>query len=277
MHLKNFAIRTLVAVLFGPAILFSAWVGGKVFLGVIIAIVSLAMYEFYDLAAHKGSRPQKILGIITGVLVCYTLFRSRTDLLWVVLFVSFIVFVTVELFRNERGSILNVASTLMGVFYVAFSLGFLLLIRELPVQFNLPYDRGGDLVILTFLTIWMCDIAASILGSLFGKHKLFERVSPHKTIEGAVAGFFFATITAYLCQVTFMDHLPLLHALAIGAICGSVGQVSDLIESLFKRDAVVKDSSKIIPGHGGVLDRFDSPILAAPAVYFYLRFVAHYS
>lgn len=274
MDLKNFAIRTLVAVLFGPAILFSAGVGGKVFLGVIIAIVSLAMYEFYDLAAHKGSRPQKILGIITGVLVCYTLFTSRTDLLWVVLSVSFLVFTTVELFRNEQGSILNVAGTLMGIFYVASSLGFLLLIRELPVQFNLPYDRGGDLVILTFLVIWMCDIAASIIGSLLGKHKLFERVSPNKTVEGTVAGFVIAIITAYLCQAIFVDHLALLHAMVIGAICGSLGQVSDLTESLFKRDAAVKDSSKIIPGHGGFLDRFDSPILAAPAVYFYLRFVA---
>lgn len=274
MDLKNFAIRTLVAVLFGPAILFSAGVGGKVFLGVIIAIVSLAMYEFYDLAAHKGSRPQKILGIITGVLVCYTLFTSRTDLLWVVLLVSFLVFTTVELFRNEQGSILNVAGTLMGIFYVASSLGFLLLIRELPVQFNLPYDRGGDLVILTFLVIWMCDIAASIIGSLLGKHKLFERVSPNKTVEGTVAGFVIAIITAYLCQAIFVDHLALLHAMVIGAICGSLGQVSDLTESLFKRDAAVKDSSNIIPGHGGFLDRFDSPILAAPAVYFYLRFVA---
>lgn len=274
MDLKNFAIRTLVAVLFGPAILFSAGVGGKVFLGVIIAIVSLAMYEFYDLAAHKGSRPQKILGIITGVLVCYTLFTSRTDLLWVVLSVSFLVFTTVELFRNEQGSILNVAGTLMGIFYVASSLGYLLLIRELPVQFNLPYDRGGDLVILTFLVIWMCDIAASIIGSLLGKHKLFERVSPNKTVEGTVAGFVIAIITAYLCQAIFVDHLALLHAMVIGAICGSLGQVSDLTESLFKRDAAVKDSSKIIPGHGGFLDRFDSPILAAPAVYFYLRFVA---
>lgn len=107
-----------------------------------------------------------------------------------------------------------------------------------------------------------------------GKHKLFESVSPNKTIEGAVAGFVLATITAYLCQVTFMDQLALLHAMAIGAICGSAGQVSDLTESLFKRDAAVKNASKIIPGHGGFLDRFDSPILAAPAVYFYLRFVA---
>ena len=112
-----------------------------------------------------------------------------------------------------------------------------------------------------------------MLGSKFGKHKLFPRVSPNKTVEGTAFGFFFALLTAYISQLTFLPEISLVDALVIGVICGSFGQASDLIESLFKRDAGVKDASNLIPGHGGVLDRFDSEILVAPVVYFYLRFV----
>ncbi|RMF57151.1 MAG: phosphatidate cytidylyltransferase [Calditrichaeota bacterium] len=179
-----------------------------------------------------------------------------------------------ELFRNAVGPILNVATTLMGVFYVAFTLGFLLLVRELPGQVGVGYNVGGLVVILIFLAIWICDSAAYILGSRLGRHKLFERVSPNKTVEGTAFGFLFALLTAYVCQKTFLAELPLVHALAIGGICGSVGQLSDLVESLFKRDARVKDASQLIPGHGGILDRFDSEILTAPVVYLYLVFVA---
>ena len=271
MGLETLGTRTLVSLVFGPAILISAWIGGYVFLGIVTVMVILAMHEFYNLAAHKNVRPQKILGMADGASLCLLLYLNQLQHLWILLSASFLLILIIELFRNKGSVFLNVAATLLGIFFVALTLGFLLLIREVPNPIG--YKLGGNLVILIFAAIWVCDSAAYMLGSKLGKHKLFERVSPNKTVEGTAFGFLFALLTAFICQLTFLSEMSLVDVLVVGAICGSFGQVSDLIESLFKRDAGVKDASNLIPGHGGVLDRFDSEILVAPMVYFYLRFV----
>ncbi len=273
MGLEKFGVRALVTVLFGPFIIFCAWKGGYLFLALIVSIVSLGMYEFYDLATQKVTRPEKVIGIVSGITLCLMLYYNQLVNLWIVVSISMFVLVVFELFRNEVGPILNTAATLMGLFYVSFFLGFLILIRELPGQLNMEYQLGGSLIILIFLSIWLCDTAAYLFGSRFGKHKLFQRVSPNKTVEGTILGFIFAVLTAYACYLTFLQQINLVNVLVIGAVCGSVGQISDLLESLFKRDARVKDSSNLIPGHGGILDRFDSEILVAPVIYFYLRFI----
>lgn len=273
MGLEKFGVRTLVTVIFGPLIIVAAWKGGLAFLVVVASIVFLAMHEFYNLAIQKVTSPEKFIGIGTGVLLCLlAYFRQPLDM-WILLSGAFFLLIVVELFRNEVGPILNISTTLMGIFYIGLSLAFLILIREIPRQAGAPYRQGGKLIILIFLAIWVCDSAAYILGSRLGRHKLFERVSPNKTIEGTIFGFLFAVLTAYLCQLIFIPDIGVADALVIGGICGSLGQVSDLVESLFKRDAGVKDTSNLIPGHGGILDRFDSEILVAPAVYFYLKFL----
>ena len=270
---EGLGVRTLITVIFGPLIILSAWRGGYIFFAVIASIVVLAMNEFYDLAVKKVTSPVRTIGIGIGIIMCFILFFNQTDVLWLLITGACLLIVIFELFRNGVGPILNIATTILGIIYVALFLGFLILIRELPYQLDLNYVEGGKWVTLIFLSIWICDSAAYILGSRFGKHKLFEKVSPNKTIEGAIFGFVFSLLTAYLCYLLFLSEMALLHALVIGGICGSLGQVSDLVESLLKRDARVKDSSNILPGHGGILDRFDSEILVAPAVYFYIRFV----
>ncbi|MFQ5602541.1 MAG: phosphatidate cytidylyltransferase [bacterium] len=273
MSLEKFGVRALVTIIFGPFILFCAWKGGYVFLTLMLSIVVLGLLEFYDLSVQKVTNPQRIVGTAFGVLLCLLLFFYQLEFLWLYLTAAFIVMFLLELFRNQVAPILNVATTIMGLVYVALFLGFLILIRELPGQMQRDYQLGGYLVMLIFLSTWFCDSAAYILGSRLGKHKLFERVSPNKTVEGTVFGLLFAIFTAYLCHWLFLDQLQLAAVLVIGAICGSVGQLSDLLESLFKRDARVKDSSSLIPGHGGILDRFDSEIIIAPVVYIFLRFV----
>lgn len=273
MGLEKLGVRALVSIFFAPLIILSAWQGGLVFLVLILSIVVLAILEFYHMATQKFTHPNKYVGVGTAVLLVLSFYYQQTEYIWLLFAISFFVLLTIELFRNEIAPILNVSNTLGGIFYVAFLLGFLVLIREFPVGRELGYQYGGYLVILIFLSVWVCDSAAYILGSRFGRHKLFPRVSPNKTIEGTIFGFGFAVLAAYLCYLMFLQGLGLRNVLIIGAICGSVGQLSDLIESLFKRDANIKDSSRIIPGHGGILDRFDSEILVAPAVYFYLRFV----
>jgi phosphatidate cytidylyltransferase len=146
------------------------------------------------------------------------------------------------------------------------------LIREIFSQSELLYSEGGYLIISIMIAIWVCDSAAFFIGSAFGKHKLFPRVSPNKSWEGAVAGFVFAIVSMIAAKAIFLDILTLTDSIIIGTIVGTVGQIGDLVESLVKRDAGVKDSSAIIPGHGGIFDRFDSLLFTAPVVYIYLHF-----
>jgi phosphatidate cytidylyltransferase len=122
-----------------------------------------------------------------------------------------------------------------------------------------------------FATIWICDSAAYYIGTAFGKHKLFPRVSPKKSWEGAIAGFVFAILAMVISKNIIIDFLSWNSVIGIGMIVGILGQVGDLIESLFKRDSGVKDSSNLIPGHGGIFDRFDSLIFSSPFILILLK------
>ena len=124
-----------------------------------------------------------------------------------------------------------------------------------------------------FASIWICDSAAYYGGTALGKHKLFLRVSPYKSWEGALFGFVFSVLTMVTAKFIVLDFLDWNTIIALGVIIGIIGQLGDLVESLFKRDAQVKDSSNIIPGHGGVFDRFDSLLLTAPVIYLYLTYI----
>jgi CDP-diglyceride synthetase len=180
--------------------------------------------------------------------------------------------------------------TVLGVLFISLFFGTLIQTRELfpfgfPVSKFFPHaiadDRelaqinrwGGFTVISIFVTIWICDTAAYFGGMTIGKHKLFERVSPNKTWEGAVFGFVFSVLTMVAAKFSFLEYMALDHAIVIGMMIGCFGQIGDLVESRFKRDAGVKDSSSIIPGHGGVYDRFDSLVFVSPIVYLYIDFV----
>ncbi len=212
--------------------------------------------------------------------------------------VALFVFVTlmIELIRKKNSAIFNISTTIIGVLYVSLFLSMLIAIREL-FDWGFPYHKfslsrslshnigipresiglshqwGGYTVIAIFVCIWICDTAAQLLGMKFGKHKLTVRISPNKSWEGAVAGFFAAIITAIAAKFLVLNYLSLFDSFIIGIIVGVFGQIGDLVESLLKRDAGVKDSSAIIPGHGGMLDRFDSLIFVSPLLYLYFDLV----
>ena len=216
---------------------------------------------------------------------------SQALMILILLFVA--VTLMVELFRNAGSAITNVSVTVLGVAYVSLFFGSLIGLRELfipsdfPVylHFHIPgpsvpddiaatIDRWGGLTVISvFASIWLCDSAAYFAGRAVGKHKLFERVSPNKTWEGAAAGVVFALGAFLLARQFFLPYLSVRDALVCGGIVGVFGQLGDLAESLLKRDAGVKDSSSLIPGHGGVLDRFDSLLFVSPLIYCYLDFI----
>jgi phosphatidate cytidylyltransferase len=211
----------------------------------------------------------------------------------ILLLLSVPLFLVIELFRNNGSAIANVSATLFGVTYVSVFLGSLVGIRELFVPADFPvyahfqivgpavpddvavtiYRWGAYTVLSILASIWLCDSAAYFAGRAFGKHKLFERVSPKKTWEGAIAGLAFAVAAFLVAKALALPFLSYSSAVVCGLIVGVFGQMGDLAESLLKRDAGVKDSSTLIPGHGGVLDRFDSLMFVSPLIYFYLDFV----
>lgn len=219
----------------------------------------------------------------------------KLQLFITVLFLFLTLVMLVELFRNKGSVFLNAGFTIFGVMYVGIFLASLTGIRELfgaefpyhlAIQFfpttavlaietlhSTTYAWGGMTIIAILVSIWMCDTMAYFGGLSMGKHKLFPRVSPGKTWEGAVWGFIGALVTMIIFQYYFLPYLKLHQAIVIGIIIGLFGQIGDLIESLLKRDAGVKDSSGLIPGHGGVFDRFDSLIYVSPLLYLYIDFV----
>ncbi len=163
---------------------------------------------------------------------------------------------------------------MLGIFYLGIFGSTLIGIREFYPNLDGLYYQGGYLIISIFASIWICDSAAFFGGTALGKHKLFPRVSPKKSWEGAIFGFVFAILAMILAKNILLDFLSFENSLIIGFIIGTFGQIGDLTESLLKRDAGVKDSSKIIPGHGGVFDRFDSLLFSSPIIYLYLTYLA---
>lgn len=278
MNFKKLGLRILVAIFGIPIIIFLVFTGGLPFVGLVLIINLLSQYELYKLTELKQMLPLKILGLAGTVLITLSFYQFGLEKSWLIILVLIYVILFIELFRNKASATLNISATAWGIFYPTVFFSFHILIRELPKSpqlesLQLDYVLGAKWIIFMLVTIWICDTAAYFIGSAIGRHKLYQRVSPHKTIEGAVAGFIFALITAYIFHRVYLTELSLIHCLFIGFLIGIMSQVGDLVESLFKRDAEVKDTSGILPGHGGFLDRFDSPLFVAPLVYLYLRFI----
>ena len=274
MNLKSFATRSLIAVIFGPLIIISALVGGYYWFGFILLVVLASIIEFRKIAENRGAFTQLFVPFITSILILVEFYSEKMQYLIPTIILSLVLVFFVELYRNKESSTLNISTTIYASLFYSILFGSFILIRELPFHLYINYASAGKWLMLMIFATWICDTAAYVFGSYFGKHKLMPRISPNKSIEGTVAGFIFAVLTAWLCHIWFIDNLRLFDSLMIGAITGIFGQYGDLFESMLKRDVGVKDSSNVIPGHGGILDRFDSLTLTAPVVYIYLAFIA---
>lgn len=265
MTLGNTAVRIIVSVIAIPLIIIVCYLGGIPFFLFVTAIALLAFHEFAEFSLNKNASVNLIIGFpsIISILVADYLNWYYLKPIILVIVVALSLF---ELFRNKGSAILNIGTTLLGIFYIGLFAGTIIDIREF---FRDEYIKGGYLIISILAAIWICDSAAFFIGSAIGKHKLFPRVSPKKSWEGAAAGFIFAILAFIAAKYIILDFISLMDAVALGIIVGIIGQAGDLVESLLKRDAGVKDSSVLIPGHGGIFDRFDSLFLTAPVVYLY--------
>ncbi len=263
MHNK----RVLSGVLVIPVLYFIVWVLPPVYFFALVVIASVVgQYEFYKMARSHGVRPLTVLGSALGSLTVLEFYHPLLPGTGKFFFVTacMLVIMIARLFssRPVDGALDDIASTFLGVFYVALLFGFQVALRM--------GAHGKQWLVFLYLVIWASDTGAYYLGTAFGRHRLYEKISPKKSVEGLAGGMVASAIVALLCSILFLPSTEWKEAAALGLLLAAVGTAGDLTESLFKRAAGVKDSGTIIPGHGGMLDRMDSMLFAAPVLYYYL-------
>lgn len=275
--MKNLVVRTLSGVVLLGVVLAAAFLGKYAYGALLLFILCAGLAEFYKLASAAGTEPQRDMGMITGFLpfcISFHIFEQLyegylvDDVLYALFAPSVILFVSlifvVEVFRAKEHPLRNIAATLMGVIYIALPMSLMLFI---------PLMLGGgewhpEAFLFYLFIVWGNDVFAYLVGVSIGRHRMCERISPKKSWEGFVGGIVGAMAMGALGNVVvgggYVLWLGLAAIVAIGSVLG------DLVESMFKREAGVKDSGNIIPGHGGILDRFDALLLSAPFAFVYL-------
>ncbi len=255
--------RVISGLLFLPIFYLVTWKLDPVFFtALVLAAAVIGQYEFYRMAIARGIGPNLVLGIIAGALMVVEAYSPLGAGRYLGLFL--LVIMAIRLFspRAVTGAIEDISVTFLGIFYVAFLFSFLVAIRMAPY--------GREWIVFLFFIIWASDIGAYSIGIPFGRHRLYEKVSPKKSIEGLIGALAASMAMAMVCSFWFMPGTPLIELVLLALLLAVAGTIGDLAESLIKRAAGVKDSGRIIPGHGGVLDRMDSMLFAAPVLYYYL-------
>ncbi|MBR2069027.1 MAG: phosphatidate cytidylyltransferase [Candidatus Gastranaerophilales bacterium] len=268
---KNKALRVITGVVVSVIALCAIILGSIPLYLLLLVIVFLCSREFVQVLKHKGFHPSLHIIVFSAFVFTTLTFFHRFDLVPSMLTLTILASFLIVLFRGRQPYIVNVATTTLGALYCGWLPCHLLLIRQIGMNrvsaFQFSPSEGLFLLIFVFIAVALTDIGAYYFGVKFGKHKLAEVVSPKKTIEGAVGGGLCAILISALA--IFYTNLTVVQALFGGLIITLSAQLGDLSESLIKRDAGVKDSSDILPGHGGMLDRFDGYIFAIPIAYYY--------
>lgn len=290
--MTELAKRVLVAVIAAPLALWIVLAGGAPLAALLAIVSAVGAWEFYRIARSAGARPLDDVGIaLAGILPLAVhahylgLFSMPPALTAVVVLV--VMAATIWLRGIEGAPLIAAATTIFGVLYTAGMLAFGYAIRYHDIvagydtvgakhlllgPLSLPIPPGGALLIFPVLVTWASDIGAYAVGRTIGGRKLIPSVSPGKTVSGALGGLLASMLVAWaygrgvLVPVAHLGFSPW-GALTFGLLISVAAQVGDLFESLLKRDAKVKDSSHIIPGHGGILDRFDSLLFVLPVAY----------
>ena len=263
--------RKLVNALGIPGWLFLIWKGEIFYAAFILVVVVLGLGEFYNLTMKKGAKPLRWVGMVSSVFIIdyYYVQPSLTShQIFGCIFLVIIITLIWELFSNKEEPIINILSTITGIMIIPLLLGTSVDLRQFDTLMN------TNITLTLVISIWTCDSAAFLFGSFFGTKKIFPRVSPNKSWIGSISGFIGSVLVYFsFSKLGYLgDIFSLLDAIVLGIIAGLFGQIGDFSESLFKRDAGVKDSGKILKGHGGILDRFDSLIFATPITYLYIHF-----
>jgi phosphatidate cytidylyltransferase len=267
---SNLTARLATGLVGAPLILLllylgPAW-GWLIFVAVAAAI---GAFELFGMT-HPGDRVAQAIGagLTLAVIGVLWTFGAEPKVLLTLLFAAPIVGMMLVLWRlgDIQTAAVRVMANTFGPLYVGGGLGAVILLRRDGGE---PYD-GAGFVVLALMLSWLSDTGAYFAGRFLGKHKLYEAVSPKKTVEGAIGGLGGSLAGALLAHFGFLRSLPLGHAVALALVAGALGQAGDLGESLIKRSFGVKDSGGIVPGHGGILDRVDALLVTGTITYLYV-------
>ncbi len=283
---SNLIARILVALITIPAILWICYQGGLWLIAMLLFFCLVGAYEFFSNEGYSVKSPVLWLGGLTIALLMFVLsgftqepdtfltapvLRLAESLFGLALLVFFFL-TSAMLFAIGRKSpeelFMRHSRLIWGIIYLGLTWPTVYIIGS--GQTNL---QGGDALLFLFALLWVGDTSAMGFGGWLGKRKLAPSVSPNKTWAGFVGGIIGAIIVGFVMHSWKFQHIGLVHILAISFGCSVTGQLGDLVESMWKRSLKIKDSSNLIPGHGGVLDRFDSLLFAAPFMFAYLTVV----
>ena len=272
--MKELHTRTIWGVLFVTVLTGSIMLGSLTFAILFLTLSAYVLHEFYSLCRAAGFSPQIYPGLILGQLIFILSFLLAKHTIsfepYVFLLLLIYIIPVYEIFRKKEHPLANIALTIFGNIYITipFSLLNFLVFSETNGLVTYNYQ----LLISLFVFVWASDSGAYIFGVRFGHRRIIERISPKKSWEGLLGGAFTAIIAAWLLTLIFTQYR--FEFMAVVAIIVVItGTLGDLVESMIKRSIGVKDSGKFMPGHGGLLDRFDSILLASPVIYFVFRFL----
>jgi len=274
---NNTIVRVIVGAIGIPLIIVSAVMGNEVFLIFCTILSFFCMNEFYNLFERPSKPPSgltrwfggisfhKTVFLIISILIVISFYFEHFNYVLILYFFMFLFLIVSEVFKEEK-HFEAVGTWLLSVVYISTPFGLLSLMDTTRM---LDF-YGANYAIICLVLVWVSDTFAFFGGKLFGRHKLAERISPKKTWEGSIIGFAFVLVSGVVIWKFFYPDFTVWHWLSVTLIVGFFAQIGDLFESNLKRSVKVKDSSNLIPGHGGALDRFDSILFAVPALYIFL-------
>lgn len=265
--------RVATAFLVGLPALFAIIAGGVWLTALVLIVVFFASKEYTEILRNKGFLPSLKIILASSAIFAGLAYFNRFDLIALAFTLSATMAFMWVLFRGRQPYIANVATTLLGFVYCGWFPLHLLFLRNMGGNLDgwiIPSPLGAGYCLLILFAVLVTDTFCYIVGCKYGKNKLSPVISPNKTIEGSIGGSLMCMV--FSLGIGFAIGLPWYHAMILGLLIAVFAQIGDLCESMIKRDAGVKDSSNILPGHGGFLDRTDSYILTIPVVYYYLQY-----
>ncbi len=277
--MNNSILRVITGWIFGLIALACIIFGGLPLLLLLSVIIFLASKEFVNILEHKGFYPSLKVIILADAIFAVMAYFNCFNLVPLAFTVGTMVAFMWVLFRGKQPYIANASTTIVGFVYSGWFPLHLLFLRDLGADNHTSLEMilktdilsaGLGYVLFMFLLVIFTDVGCYYFGRKFGKHKLAPVISPNKTIEGSIGGAICAIIGGFI--IAYFIKLPWYHALIAGLLVTTFAQIGDLCESLLKRDAGVKDSGDLLPGHGGFLDRTDSYIFTIPVMYYYFAY-----
>lgn len=272
MNIKDIITRAGAGIIYILVILLGLLGGRFSFLAVFGVILAFGLFEFYRMVEKDTSHAiSKIFNILMGVIIFISVFLYlegiNTSLLPVFILTYLLILIASAIFLRRYDVLHGIIYSVFGQIYITMPLSLLMFISYSPFVVENEYSWVPVLALFVFL--WVNDTAAYFIGSLIGRHKLIEHISPKKSIEGFIAGILFTMLASLIFTRLYPD-FPTAFWMGLAVVVALFGTLGDLFESLIKRTCSVKDAGDLIPGHGGILDRIDSLLVAVPAVFLYL-------